>query len=161
MSEAKTFSLTVEQGEGYRFEITFDDPEWDVIRTDEARPLGEGSGPNPVRLLGAAVGNCLAASLAFCLQKAQVGVERIRARVTGTVERNDRGRLRVGSLKVTMEPLFDGPVPERFHRCAEIFEDFCIVTESVRSGIQVDVEVEPVASADATEMMESALGSRG
>jgi uncharacterized OsmC-like protein len=158
MGEARTFSLTVEQGEGYRFDITFDDPEWDVIRTDEPRPLGEGSGPNPVRLLGAAVGNCLAASLAFCLEKAQVEVERVRARVTGTVERNDRGRLRVGSLKVTMEPVFDGPVPERFHRCAQIFEDFCIVTESVRSGVQVDVDVQPVGSGDGAELMEPALG---
>lgn len=158
MSGAKAFSLRVEQGEGYRFDITFDDPEWDVLRTDEAPPLGDGSGPNPVRLLGAAVGNCLAASLAFCLEKAKVEVERVRAHVTGTVERNERGRLRVGSLKVTMEPVFDGPVPERFHRCAEIFQDFCIVTESVRSGVQVDVDVRPVASADEAEVMEPALG---
>jgi len=158
MSEAKTFSLTVEQGEGYRFDITFDDPTWDTVRTDEAPPVGAGSAPNPVRLLGAAVGNCLAASLAFCLEKAQVEVERVRAHVTGTVERNDRGRLRVGSLKVAMEPVFNGPVPERFHRCAQIFEDFCIVTESVRSGIQVDVEVQPVASADGAQVMEPATG---
>jgi hypothetical protein len=30
----------------------------------------------------------------------------------------------------------------RSKTCLEIFEDFCIVTESVRKGIPVDVEVE-------------------
>jgi hypothetical protein len=27
-------------------------------------------------------------------------------------------------------------------RCLGLFEDFCIVTESVRQGVRVDVEVE-------------------
>ena len=47
--------------------------------------------------MGAAVGNCLAASLLFCLEKARVPVTDIRARVEGYVVRNESGRLRVGS----------------------------------------------------------------
>jgi hypothetical protein len=31
----------------------------------------------------------------------------------------------------------------RMGRCLDIFEQFCIVTQSVRQGIQVDVRVEP------------------
>ena len=33
----------------------------------------------------------------------------------------------------------------RVERCLELFEDFCVVTQSVRNGIEVDVAVEPVA----------------
>lgn len=30
-------------------------------------------------------------------------------------------------------------------RCLELFEGFCVVTQSVRRGIDVDVAVEPVS----------------
>lgn len=157
MSDAPSFSLTVEPRDGYRFDVVFDDPSWDPVHTDEPEPLGQGTGPNPVRLLGAAVGNCLAASLQFCLQKSKVDARGVRARVTGTTERNERGRLRIKSIDVVLEPIFDGVPPERFHRCTQLFEDFCIVTQSVRDGIDVDVRVEAVESGDGAEILEPAL----
>lgn len=32
---------------------------------------------------------------------------------------------------------------ERIGRCLELFEDLCVVTQSVRTGIDVQVAVEP------------------
>jgi hypothetical protein len=40
----------------------------------------------------------------------------------------------------------DGDDAQVVDRCFDAFEDYCVVTESVRSGIEVDVQVEPVAS---------------
>jgi uncharacterized OsmC-like protein len=144
VSEEKTFSLSVEQRDRYQFDVVFDDPSWSPIPTDEPAPLGDGTAPNPSRLLGAAMGNCMAASLLFCLEKARVPVTDVKARVMGTIGRNDRGRLRIQSVKVVVEPTVDGVPPQRLARCVEIFEDFCIVTQSVREGIEVDVVVEPL-----------------
>jgi hypothetical protein len=42
------------------------------LRIDEPPPLGEERGPDAAALLGAAVGDCVAASLVFCLRKARV-----------------------------------------------------------------------------------------
>lgn len=113
--------------------------------TDEPPPLGAGRGPNPARLLGSAVGSCLGASLLFCLRKAHVLVTDLRTTVQGTMVRNERGRLRVGSLHVTLAPtVADADLP-RLRRCVELFEDFCVVTESVRAGIEVDVDVAPIS----------------
>ena len=142
MSDTRTFSLDLAQVERFKFDVTFDNPAWPPLRLDEPAPLGEDSGPNASRLLGAAIGNCLAASLLFCLDKSRVPVKGMRVAVAGEIVRNDKGRMRVGSVKVTLRPALDGVPPERMDRCMELFEDFCLVTQSVREGIDVQVAVE-------------------
>jgi len=63
--------------------------------------------------------------------------------VEGTIARNERGRLRIGSVRVRLAPELTPEQRERMGRCLDLFQDFCIVTESVREGIAVDVEVTP------------------
>jgi len=112
--------------------------------TDEPPPLGKGAGPNPGRLLAAAIGNCLASSLLFCLQKARVDVHRVDAVVDMTVARNPDGRLRIQGVSVRLAPEVPAEARERMGRCLELFESFCTVTESVRRGIDVKVSVDGV-----------------
>lgn len=140
MAENK-FALTLERVQNYAFKVRFD---WDhlaPIILDEAEPLGQRKGPNPSSLLAAAVGDCLSASLLFCLQKAEMNVKNIKTNVTGETIRNEQGRLRVGKLEVhlTVE-LHDGQY-DRINRCLDLFEDYCVVTVSVRKGIAVNVWV--------------------
>ena len=149
MSETKPeprFSLTLDRIEKYRFDAYFDDDSWPALRLDEPEPLGESTGPNASRVLAAAIGNCLSASLLFCLEKARVPVGDVTARVEGRMTRNERGRLRVGEVKVTIQPHVEGIPRSRLARCMELFEDFCVVTQAVREGIDVQVEVEPVGA---------------
>lgn len=107
---------------------------------DEPPPLGGGRAPNAAAMLGAAVGNCLAASLAFCLQKARVEVRGLTAHVTTHVVRNDQGRFRIGGIDVELAPEI-GTMGQGTGRCEALFEDFCTVTASVRKGIPVNVRV--------------------
>jgi uncharacterized OsmC-like protein len=137
------FRVEVVQRDHFRFDISFDDERWEPIIADEPEPLGAGAGPNAARLLAGAVGNCLAASLLLCLEKARVSISDLRATVEGTMERNEAGRFRIAGLEVTIVPVVEGEPTKRYDRCLEIFEDFCIVTQSVRDGIDVDVRVEP------------------
>ncbi|HIJ17924.1 MAG TPA: OsmC family protein [Thermoplasmata archaeon] len=126
---------------GYRFEISFD--EWDMgtVSMDEPVPLGEGSAPNASMMLSSAVGHCLSASLLFCLSKSRVEAEDIEADVETSLTRNDRGRWRIDGIKVIMKPTVKESDREKLRRCLTMFEDFCIVTASVREGIKVDVEI--------------------
>jgi organic hydroperoxide reductase OsmC/OhrA len=104
---------------------------------------GGGQGPNASRLLAAAVGNCLSASALLCLRKARIEVRGMRTMVR-TTARNEEGRLRISRIQVDIEP--DAPVEEhaRMARCLDLFENVCVVTESVRGGIDVQVAVTPV-----------------
>ncbi len=141
MPENGQFSLTLERLQEYQFKATFDWPDVPSLVLDEPEPLGQRKGPNAARLLGAAVGNCLSASLLFCLQKSRLAVKDMRTEVVGTMVRNERGRLRVGKLDVHIRVDIPDVQPQRVSRCIELFEDYCVVTASVRKGIDVNVRV--------------------
>jgi uncharacterized OsmC-like protein len=141
------FALNLALDENYRMVADFDTEGVPALLMDEYPPLGEGTGPNPARVLGAAVGGCLSASLLFCLRKARLDVRDLKVRVEGGMARNEKGRLRIESLSVRLSPVLEASQIERLGRCLELFEDFCIVTESVRHGIRVDVALTPVPAA--------------
>jgi uncharacterized OsmC-like protein len=142
MSEVQRFSVELEQQEGFEFRVRFDWPEVAELVVDEPEPLGKRRGPNAARLVAAAVANCLSASLVFCLRnKFRQSPGPVRAMATGRLERNADGRYRIAGVDVSLslaEKL--GQVPHQ-ERCLEQFEDFCVVTESVRKGIPVSVTV--------------------
>lgn len=154
-SEEKVFTTWLERLRGYEFTVKFDSPGMSLIATDEPEPVGKSAGPNPSRLLSAAVGNCLSSSLIFCLGKARITVNDFKASVETITRRNEKGRWRIAALKVKLHPFLKAEDLPRSRRCLELFEDFCVVTQSVRKGIDVKVDVE--MSASETTQQESEL----
>lgn len=142
MSSEGSFFVDLEHLDGFEFRVHFDREGMGEILMDEPEPLGGEKGPNAARTLAAAVGNCLTASLLFCLRKVRVAPEDVNTRVDGHLVRNDQGRLRVGKLAVTIALKVENQPLERAGRCLQVFEDYCVVTESVRQGIPVSVTVE-------------------
>ena len=138
MSDNNQFSISLELVEDYLFKIDFG--EFGDVLTDEPPPLGSGEGPNPARLVAAAVGNCLCASLLFSLRKQKDTPGQVRATVKGEMARLD-GRWRIGKLDVVMQVENPDSLPH-LPQALEKFEDFCVVTQSIRSGIPVNVRVE-------------------
>jgi uncharacterized OsmC-like protein len=126
---------------GYRFNVEFDVEGMPGIVADEVKPVGEGLGPNPTRLLSAAVGHCLSSSLIYCLSRAKIQAKSMETTVNTRVGRNEEGRSRVQEIDVQIHLTVDEQDKPRVGRCLEIFENYCTVTSSVRKGIQVNVNV--------------------
>lgn len=141
MSDHNQFSIRLELMEDYLFKIDFG--EFGDVLTDEPPPLGKGEGPNPARMVAAAVGNCLCASLLFALRKKKDQPGNIQATVTGQLERID-GRWRIGKLDVVMQVANPDSL-SHLPSALEQFEDFCVVTQSIRQGIPVNVTVQDTA----------------
>ena len=135
------FDVTLTLDHDFEFDVDFGQPGVPDLRMDEPEPLGAGAGPNAARLLAAAVGNCLSSSALFCMRKARVPVTGMRTTVRTTLVRNEAGRLRIGGVEVELHPEVPDEEQARIARCLDLFEDFCLVTESVRAGIDVGVEV--------------------
>lgn len=140
MAESR-FTIELVQQADYRFEANFDNPALPALVTDEPPPLGGDAGPNPARLLGTAVANCLAASLLFSMCKFKNQPEPLRAVATVEVVRNAENRLRIGRIGVDLHLGAAAAEMKSLDRVLGQFEEFCIVTQSVRAGIAVDVRV--------------------
>jgi len=133
-------AVELRQESGYRFANRFGG-DLPVLYSDEPAPLGTGSGPSPMQLLAAAVGNCLAASLLFALKKFKQSPEPIAADAVAIEGRNEQNRLRIASIRVRLTLGVPAAKLEHLDRVLERFEDYCTVTQSVRLGIPVAVEV--------------------
>ena len=142
MSVLGRFTIHLEHLEGYEFKVKFD---WDSVEDvlmDEPPPLGGRAGPNASRMLAAATANCLSASLLFCVNKTETAPHSLKTTATCKLVRNEKKRLRIGGMEVRLTVIGNMEQAARMQRCLGLFEDFCVVTASVRQGIPVAVIVE-------------------
>jgi uncharacterized OsmC-like protein len=111
------------------------------FRSDEPDPVGENSGPATPALLGAALGHCLSASLLEALRHAHLEVTGCETEAVAVVKPNEKGNPRIDHVNVTIRPhlLEESPLMKR---CTDVFENHCTVTQSVRQGIEVRVNVD-------------------
>ena len=136
----KTITVYLQQQSDYRFDIHFDD-NMPVLTSDEPAPLGTGTGPSPVQLLCAAVGNCLSDSLLFAFRKFKQAPEPIQCEVQAQLGRNEQGRVRVLKIATKMKLGVAAAQLENVERVLTQFEEFCTVSQSVGQGIPIHTRV--------------------
>lgn len=139
--ETERISVSLESLQEYEFRVRFTPESISELVIDESPPVGSDKGPNPSALLAAAVGGCLSASFLFCARKMRVDIQGLETEVRVTPTRNEKGRLRIGGIEVELSPRIASVDDQKLQRCAELYEDFCVVTQSVRKGIDVSVKI--------------------
>lgn len=133
-------SVTITRQDKYRFLVDFG-PGIAAAVADEPAPLGDGAGPSPSQLLAAAVTNCLAASLVFAHAKFKEDPGRLTATAHCAFGRNESNRLRVTGITVAITLGVPPETLSHLDRALAQFEDFCTVSQSVRTGIPFTVTV--------------------
>jgi uncharacterized OsmC-like protein len=126
---------------GHKFKVEFDDPHCPKLIVDEPEPLGTGEGPNPVRLLSAAVGECISSSLVYCLDKARIRVEDLETRIRMELVKEDNRYWRIEGIRAEVLLRVAEGDRKKIPRCLERFEEYCTVTQGLRLGTAVDVDV--------------------
>jgi uncharacterized OsmC-like protein len=134
-------TVVLEQEQDFAFRIRFEGLDAPELLSDEAAPLGHERGPNPARLLLAGIANCLSASLLFALRKHGNAPGQLRATITAIPARNAQGRWRIPNVEATVHLPDANADYQHLERVLDTFEDFCLVTQSVREGIDVQVTV--------------------
>ncbi|MFZ5635682.1 MAG: OsmC family protein [Pseudomonadota bacterium] len=141
MTDTPEIRIRLEQESPYGFKVNFEGTDLEALHTDEPAPLGAGAGPNPSALLLSGIANCLSASLLFALRKFKNDPGPIRAEIVARRERNAEGRWRIPRAEVEIRLSDKAADLEHFDRVVAQFEQFCIVTQSVREGVEVAVRI--------------------
>lgn len=140
-NEPQPITVRLEQDADFAFRISFPGTDIEGLLSDEGPPVGGGRGPAPGLLLLSALANCLVASLLFALRKQRNSVEGLVAEATAPLMRNDAGRWRIPRADVVLRLPGQNADYQHLDRVLAQFEEFCVVTQSVRQGIEVDVSV--------------------
>ncbi len=143
-----SFELVVNRISEYKFIIDFGKETMPNLLMDEEKivPGGEELGPNASMLIAAAVGNCLSASLIFCLRKkGKLEVTDMKTKVKVTRSRNEQGYWRISKIDVFIDTTLDEyeNKKDKLDQCLKIFRNYCIASTSIMEGIPIDVEVNP------------------
>ena len=143
---AHSHKIALQKLDKFKFAVDFGIETIPQLIMDETKevPGGEEQGPNASMLLAAAVGNCLSASLTFCLMKKKVQLYDLKTEVTYKRARNEDGYWRIKEIDVTLKPEIDDPDNANFKRCSEIFVNYCVVSASIKKAITLNINIEPI-----------------
>ncbi len=115
------------------------------IHFDEPPELGgTDTAPSPLDYLLTAVGGCLVSSFTLCLQKKRVEAT-LSADVSGRVERDAEGMLRVQAIEVELRVTAPEESRKKVEGCYQVFKKYCIVSASVARGIPLETRLHVAA----------------
>jgi uncharacterized OsmC-like protein len=110
----------------------------DLFIDEQHKKSQEKIGPNPSKLLALSLLGCMSASFAFCLQKRDFSLSDFKGKALIKSKRNAKGFWRIKEIKLELYPKIDTPkMRERADQCQKFFEQFCIISESIRDGIEI------------------------
>ncbi|MHA1143898.1 MAG: OsmC family protein [Candidatus Helarchaeota archaeon] len=135
----------IEMEENMIFKCNFDLKKFKSLLIDEQNnDPNDMVGPDPARLLMAAVAGCLSASFVYCMNKKNLELDEFTANTEIIKIKNENGLWRVKEINVELIPKSDNEkIQKRIKQCSKIFEKTCVITPSVREGITINVNVNP------------------
>lgn len=115
----------------------------DLFIDEQHKKTIEKIGPNPSKLLALSVLGCLATSFTYCLQRENFSLSDIEGTAVITSKRNEKGFWRLKNIDVKLNPKIDNvEMRKRADQCRKFFEEFCVISESIREGIEIKLNLE-------------------
>ena len=144
MSNEKKINVGLALQEEMIFKCDLGSTKMNDLYIDERHVKGvDKIGPDPARLLGLAVLGCLEASFEFCMQKKNFKLNELRGKAEVLMKKNEKGFWRVKKINIEINPTIENPeMRKRADQCKKMFEQYCIVTQSVREGIEINVNLD-------------------
>jgi uncharacterized OsmC-like protein len=135
--------IELEQPQNGDLLIKFNSETMDDLIVKKAGVPKEKMGGEARKLLAASLAECMFSTFASLLDWARVKYSKLRADVTVSTEKDERGRLCVGQVNVKIEVEIPGDEEsqKRFRRAENLFKRGCLMSRSLERGIKVNYAV--------------------
>jgi uncharacterized OsmC-like protein len=144
-SKKQSWTITMKKIGPMKFEAVLDKNHFPNFLFDEPPHAGgNDEAPSASRYLVSAVLNCLSASLTFCLQKSRIPLDALDSEATCTIDRNEQGYWRIERIDAKLLPKWNDwneKMEKALERCRNLFINYCIVSASVKEGIEINIDV--------------------
>jgi uncharacterized OsmC-like protein len=136
----KICDVELKHKEDCMFDARFRTKEGDLL-LPAPTPVGVGYGPEAVTLLNMSTTYCMTASLNYYLAKARVVPTTLRAKGHVGMRLTEEQFRRVKSIEIDIRIEVDEKERKRLMRALDRFNDFCIITESIKGSFPINVRV--------------------
>ena len=114
----------------------------DLYIDERNKKKTEKIGPSPIKLLALSVLGCLAVCFEFCLQKKGFTLSDLDGRAEVTFTRKDKEFWRIRKIDIDLLPKIDNTeMRKSVAQCKNLFEQHCIISESLRKGMEINVNL--------------------
>lgn len=112
------------------------------IHVDEPESFhGSNLGPSSVEYILIGIGGCLGSSLIYCLQKKKVQVDELSLIVEGIIKHvGPKMHLKLIEINVEINFKAKKTFSQEVENCLNVFQDYCVVTNSLLNGIPINVK---------------------
>ena len=136
------FSLSIRLYTDYEQIVDFHLPGVAVLGLDERPPTGNGWGPSPAHLVGAALGACLADGLLSWLREQGIEADDMRTDVTGSFAHDADGQRRIGRMTVRLSPIIKSARPAAMLAPTALLQR-SVIAQSLGRDVDVQVVIAP------------------
>jgi organic hydroperoxide reductase OsmC/OhrA len=135
--------IELEQPHGGDLHIKFNSETMGDLVVKKAGVPKEKMGGEARQLLAASLAECMLSTFASLLDWARVKYSKLRADVTVSTEKDEKGRLCVGQINVNIEVETpdDEESQKRLKRAEALFKRGCLMSRSIERGIKVSYAV--------------------
>ncbi|MHA1273308.1 MAG: OsmC family protein [Promethearchaeota archaeon] len=114
------------------------------IHIDEPKSFhGTNLGPSSVEYLLIGIGGCIGSTFIYCFRKNKIEIENFSIIVDGQLKHiGPKNRLRLINVDVFIDfKPKPGQEKEKIELCKKIYEEHCIVSNSIKAGLPINVKM--------------------
>lgn len=102
---------------------------------------GKGSAPSPEHMFLASIAACMITTFIYMAKKVNLKVKDVRAKVSGKLERMERGGFRISNISAKIEVSVERGAEKDAEKCLNALNTYCIIKNTLDAPPRIQMEL--------------------